>query len=184
MLHPTEEKLRERFIFLTNKYKSNYYNYRLKDKIKAIYYGVKYLNRFNPDDKDLDFSDILIAFSDINYIKSLMSTISYGELLNIFPIEKDFDGHKWECKDYFDTIEYLKDKDLNDSIGDDLEEFLGWYFNTDIMHFCVKHLVIFDRIRRHDGKEGLLESFLKKISEEKDIPIHAYNTKTGKFDIL
>lgn len=178
----TEKQLCDRFNFLQNRYKLNYYKNRTIDKQKTLFYGVKYLIKSNPDDKSAGLTGVLVLLEDFNFIKSLMSTLKYKEFINIFPIEKEYDGRKWECKDYYTTIEYLEDKNLDDIIGDDIDEFLNYYWNNDILHFNVKQFMTFDRIQKYNGKVGLLETFIKEITKGK--PIKTLNVETGEEGML
>lgn len=88
---------------------------------KAIFYGVKMINTMK--DEILD-EDLIYNFKLINSIIDMMSTITPKEFINIFPIKKDYKGYKFDTKDYFYTMDYLKTLDLDTPIGDKILDFL------------------------------------------------------------
>jgi hypothetical protein len=125
---------------------------------KAVFYGVKMVNT-----KELD--DVIIReeaeydFAFANLVISMMATLTPKEFMNIFPIEKEYDGHKWGMKDYFYTMEYIKTLDLDKPIGEKIFDFLWEYMNEDITRFMIKLLQFTSRLRQLEGKPTLVEEF-------------------------
>lgn len=62
--------------------------------------------------------------------------LTYREFMNIYPPTKEYDGDKWDCKDYYFTMEHMKDKDLDSTIGKDRakELILCEYYSKEIMY--------------------------------------------------
>lgn len=153
-------------------YKSLYENafYRKIDEFKEkqdwqlsnqiVFYGVKYLNLIREDCNTREKLEAWLRFSGI--IKSMMGLITPTELIQIFPITKDFDGSRWECKDYFYTMEKLREHGLDEPIGEAIEELLWDYMNPHTRNFTVNILSIVDDLRRLDGEKGMFEEFAEQ----------------------
>ena len=50
------------------------------------------------------------GFNLIDTLFGIIGRIKLNNLIKIFPIDKTYDGDKWECKDYFFTMDVLKEK--------------------------------------------------------------------------
>lgn len=155
-------------------YKQEYFNYKYGYKKeactkKAVFYGVKYYAKIQID--TCDYKGLLLVLLEIKDIKTMLSFLSINEIINIFPVTKSYDGKQYECKDFFSTKEYLDNKRHENIIGiDGIEDFLWNYYNNDIMNFSIKEMLVIDRLRRAEGKKGMLESFMEDIGEE----LHTY----------
>ena len=158
-------------------YNRIYLSNRTSNLQKCIWGGVKYFSRFkyNID----DYEELIKAFMNYEYIKDVMRLITFKQFINLFPIEKSFDGYKWECKDYWSTMDYLKDFDLNDFIGENVDELLSNYYNSDIINFCVMQMLVYDRIARMQGNLGLMEQFLNEVDPECNVHMYTYHEKEG-----
>lgn len=102
---------------------------------KLIVYGVNIVNILNtiPESKN----DIETHFTMTNSIIILMSILTPTEFVNLFPIEKIYNGQKYGVKDYFYTISYLKTLDPNEPIGKEILYLLWNYTNSDIERFSI-----------------------------------------------
>jgi hypothetical protein len=54
----------------------------------------------------------------VQVILSSIGSLKPAELVNIFPIEKTYDGDRWGVKDYFYTRDYLNTLDPDKPIGE------------------------------------------------------------------
>ena len=189
MLKIIEGTKNKKKVFLNQKYYDLYLDYQygfenIIDIKKAAYYGVKYVKSTNVD--ALSYQQLLKTFTEIQDIEFILSTLTFNEIINIFPIIKDYDG-KGEMKDYYSTMEYLSDKILSEPINN-IDEFLWNYYNNDIMNFNIKKMLIFDRLMKFENQPGLLEQMLDKLDPEGNVHTYIYNkehnymqdTKTGK----
>ena len=52
------------------------------------------------------------SFNLIDALFGIIGRIKLGNLIKIFPIDKTYDSDKWGCKDYFFTMDVLKEKGL------------------------------------------------------------------------
>ncbi|WP_107950963.1 hypothetical protein [Lysinibacillus parviboronicapiens] len=151
---------------------------------KIIWFGVKdIITSPKYDDYELNVS----YFESISNIKGLMATMTLKQFMNVFPIKKDFDGHKWGSKDYFYTKEYIEGIGLrpNDVIGEYALELFAEYWNDDIRKLFVKSLTTMSTIRRYEGHLGLFEEFMAAEGEDtpdtfKDEKGQAYYVSNGK----
>lgn len=128
------------------------------DLLSAVFYGVKYINTFELS-KDMTYLQTRNFFEFIIMIKNIMNYITISDLINLFPPIKTYDGKKYECKDYFSTMEYLNRLDLNGILGEEIDEFLNNYYNNDIINMQVKSFLVVDRLRYFRGEPGMLETF-------------------------
>lgn len=164
-------------------YKSLYFDYKygfehMHDAMKCIYYGIKYYSRQNVD--NYSYKELLVTMSEVQDIKMLIAGISYSDMLKLFPVHKVYDGEKYSAKDYFSTMEYLKDLDWFCSIGvDNVDDFFWSYYNLDIMNFSVFEMLVLDRIRKFEGRGGLFEAFLKECNLQDQIHTYSLNKEEG-----
>ena len=140
---------------------------------KIVFHGVKTIC-FTPINKDnVSFEDFQRLFQIICYVKDYMSRLTPSQFVAIFPIEKKYDGEKWECEDFFSTVEYLNTLDTHSPIGDMIDDLLWEYTNSDIRRFNITSLVVMDMLRVFDGKCSMAEEWaaekeIKTLSLRKD----------------
>ena len=88
-------------------------NNRNKELIKkTVFNGVKMIIT-GQGEKLKNYDDTELQFQLISHIKSLIGCLTPGEFMQLFPIKKDFDGHKWQSKDYFYSRDYIEKLDPN-----------------------------------------------------------------------
>ncbi len=144
---------------------------------KSVFYGMKYINGIDLD--IFDHGSLPNIFSLISSIKNMISTLTPREFQTIFPIDKEYDGEKYEMKDYFYTRRYIEKIGEDKPIGEDALEFLWEYTNIDVMVFEVQTLSVMSAIRRAEGGKGLMEEYL----EEQGVTTHTMteDDKGNKF---
>lgn len=142
--------------------------------IKLIFLSVKAFCAMKNDGLTMDEAETrLNAMSDI---MSYMATLTPTEFVRLFPIPKKYDGEKYSVKDYFSTIETLKEYPMDQEIGEDkIMEFLMEYYNPDIINFEVKKMSLISYIRRLNGQKGVMEEFCS----ENGIPTYSYYEDEG-----
>ena len=79
-----------------------------------------------------DYESARENFETLMLYKDLISTLTYKEFMNIYPVAKEYDGDKYGFKDYWSTMEYLKDEDLDNRIGDNAMDLLLNYYSEEI----------------------------------------------------
>ena len=159
----------------------------IKDVIKKlVFYGVKWAGAIDQTKpKTIDKRKQDFAFYNMTY--DLIKTLTPKEFMNIFPIEKKYDGKRYQCKDYFYTMDYLKTLDLDMVIGEEIDSFLWEYQNWDVADFVIEMMSIVSDLRRFEGKKSLMEEWADKNDIEtftkcKDAKGKEYllSNKTGK----
>lgn len=130
-----------------------------------------------------------LSIYEYNAVLFFINDMTPRQFMQMFPIDKTYDGERWESKDYFTTKEMCFRRGLDSPIGDALT-FLWDYCNPYTRCFLSSFLKAIERERRRDGKPSMLEAFF----EEQGIDSHTYrrfeapngkayfqNTKTVEF---
>ncbi len=112
----------------------------------------------------------------LDFIFSILGGMTLRNLVITFPIKKDFDGAKWECKDYFFTMDVLSKMEWDKPIGrDNIFDLLWDYVNDDLREICIKYIDVMSEIYRSQTGKGIAEQFC----EENNIGTYAVNRETG-----
>ena len=160
-------------------------DYPQEDLMKIALGGVKYINyvreiRRENERVGTDYRQSLeeaqAIFNLIDAIFTIMGYIKLKNLVVTFPITKDFDGAKWECKDYFYTMDVLSKMDWDKPIGrDNISELLWDYQNDDLRHAYVEYMTATSAIYRSQTGKGIAEQWC----EDMGIPTYTINKETG-----
>jgi len=142
---------------------------------KLIVYGVKYINAHEPQNYTMENVENKFEFADT--IMSMMADLTPKEFMNLFPVTKEYNGHKWGIKDYFSTMEYIRELNPDEPIGEEIDDFLWDYMNHEINVFLVNLLCFASDLRRFDTGKGILEEFC----EQNGIPTYTlHKDSAGK----
>ncbi len=115
-------------------------------------------------------------FQLIDNIFGVIGCLTLRNFVNTFTIEKDYSGEKWQCKDYFSTMEVLSQMDWDKPIGrDELSELLWDYDNEDLRHAYVEFTTAMSAIYRAQTGKGIAETWLDDLG----IPTYSENKETG-----
>ena len=100
----------------------------------------------------------------LNIIKDLIGCLTPIELMQVFPVEKKYNGKKFEIKDYYSTMEIIHRLDQNVPLLQqaDIYDFLWDYQNFSISRFVLKMMNAVDDHRRLKGEESMVVEFLKE----------------------
>jgi len=139
------------------RYKANFYdcmdvaNADELDTSKLIYYGIHYLGS-----RDYVFNPLTLEheFDCFNLILSVIDTITPRELMDIIPIDKKYDGHKWESKDYYTTMDAMREFGIDRQIGTaegQAFDFLWDYMNHNVMMFVVRFMSVLSDMSQLKG---------------------------------
>lgn len=128
-------------------------------KTKIVYTLTMFLiTEYNPKGTEGKTSDL--RFRIYNALFSFMGELYPSEFERIFPIRKDFDGHKYECKDYFYTKKILNSMPQDKPIGEDnITRFLWDYQNPHTSELLISYMEVIDDLRRLQGKPSMMEEF-------------------------
>lgn len=115
-------------------------------------------------------------FQMIDFIFSVLGCLTLKNFVTIFPIEKYYKGAKWEEKDYFYTMEVLKDMDWDKPIGrDKLSELLWDYDNADLRRAYVELTIAMSAIYRAQTGKSIAEVWCDNMG----IPTYTQDRETG-----
>jgi hypothetical protein len=91
-----------------------------------------------------------------------MGLLTPNEFMTVFPIEKEYDGHRYGVMDYHSTMGVLKKIGMDTRIGEHAQLLLFDYQNQYVFRFNVFKMKFVDRLRASKGQTPIIESFLTK----------------------
>ena len=127
-------------------------------QMRSVFYGVRYVvaaMRGRPASKEL-----------IGRVVDLIGQLTPRELLQIFPVEKTYDGERWEAKDYFFTMDVLRKHGLDKPLGKNVLDVLWDYTNIHVRLFNVAMLNAVDALRLMEGQETLMQEWAASNGEK------------------
>lgn len=93
-----------------------------------------------------------------------------------FPVTKDYDGETWGCKDYFTTMELLKQYDMDKSIGEDkIFKFLYDYQNEYLHRIMILKMCCTSQLYRMETGRNMAVEFMEDMAD----PHHSVNQEKG-----
>ena len=164
-----------------------YHNTENKENLKRLsYYGVKLVNKTSKD--KLNYEKTKELFELTETVKVVLSLLTPNELITIFPIKKQYDGAKYQFKDYFSTMEELQNIGMDNCILSQIDKLLWDYMNDDINHFTVRNISALSDLNKAETGKGLMEIFAEKngidmykmCKDEVTGKEYLYDPKTGK----
>lgn len=136
---------------------------------KVGYAGIKYIcsmrdvTRENSRlgiDEGKTLTEEQVRFTVIDGIFTILGCLTLRNFVTTFPIDKSYNGAKWEEKDYFSTMEVLKNMDWDKPIGrDELSELLWDYYNADLRHAYIEFTTAMSAIYKAQTGKGIMERF-------------------------
>lgn len=160
-------------------------DYPQEDLMKIALSGIKYINlvreirreseRLNIDSKQ-SLEESQAIFNLIDTVFMVMGYIKLKNLVTTFPIKKEYDGEKWECKDYFYTMDVLSKMDMDKPVGrDNISDLLWDYQNDDLREAYVEFMCATSAIYRSRTGKSIAEEWCDDIG----IPTYTINKETG-----
>ncbi|MCC2432633.1 hypothetical protein P9C77_gp37 [Bacillus phage J5a] len=153
---------------------------------KAIFYGVRYISISKNDSLNYDY--LMNRFLLISYLENLMKVLTPRDFMTIFPIDKNYDGDRYEIKDYFFTMNEINKIGMDTPIGENITEFLWNYHNfKNITLFTLASMRILSNLRQIQGEKTLGEEFAEMLGidtftkhKEKNGREYITNNRTGE----
>lgn len=138
---------------------------------KAAYAAVQFIN-LSCEDDDYMAEKTKKVYDWVQMALQYLGALTLENLVQIFPITKDYDGERWYCKDYFSTMADLQKYDWKKPIGaDNVYKFLWDYHNDDLGEFTVHYTSIISAMYREQTGKSMVEQFLDEVlSDEDDTP--------------
>jgi len=160
-------------------------DYPQDDLMKIALCGIKYICSIREVKRENDrlgtgyapsLEEQKIKFQLIDAIFTVCGHLTLRNFVNTFPIDKDYDGAKWECKDYFYTMDVLSKMDWDKPIGrDNISELLWDYENADLRHAYIEFTTAMSAIYRSQTGKGIAEQFC----EDHGIGTYTVDKETG-----
>jgi hypothetical protein len=151
--------------------------YAVKKKLHAVFYGVKSFGLINTD----EIADVGGTFNLMESVKLLIGFLTPNELMQIFPVEKTYDGKRWQTKDYYYTMKVLTQHGLDTPIGEAVDNILWDYMNMDLRMFQVNLLSVVGKFyRAKTGREMFVDAFEEISGERLTTYTMIKNSATGR----
>ena len=160
-------------------------DYPQEDLMKIAFSGIKFICSLRDVRRENDklgtgyqqsLQESQITFQLIDAIFTVCGYLTLRNFVTTFPIDKTYDGAKWECKDYFYTMDVLSKMDWDKPIGrDELSELLWDYMNEDLRHAYIEFTTAMSAIYRAQTGKGIAEQFF----EEHGVPTYSIDRETG-----
>lgn len=127
-------------------------------------------------DKGRTLEEEQVRFTVIDSIFTILGCLTLRNFVTTFPIDKTYDGEKWEEKDYFYTMEILSAMDWDKAITrDELSELLCDYYNADLRHAYMEYTSAMSAIYKAQTGKGIMEKFF----EDRGVPVYTMDKETG-----
>lgn len=107
------------------------------------------------------------------YVFNALHRQTPRQLMRLFPVSKQYDGARWQSKDYFTTMRMIHSHGIDNPISDAVS-FLWDYVNPHTSAFLAGFFCAVDRARRAGGSPGLMESF----AQQTGVQLHTYRPVT------
>lgn len=122
------------------------------------------MNLLNYEFEDIESIETRLTAFEVLF--AFIGDLTPAELITIFPVDKIYNGDKFQCKNYFFTMNELKKIGMNKKIGSDNVLDLLWdYQNPDLRKLLVKYMGVMSDIRRVQTGIGIMEEW----AEDNDI---------------
>lgn len=128
---------------------------------RIIFYTVKYLSIINIKGMSRESLEGILVFDQM--LLNQICELTPAELLTIFPVTKSYDGERYECKDYFSTMEALQAHGLHEPIqSPETASSLLWaYMNPTVMMYQVHCMSVVSELHSMETGKGLMEEFFE-----------------------
>lgn len=122
-----------------------------------------------------------LIFKTGTEITSVLARLTPREFLITFIPNKTYDGKKYECIDYFSTIEKFLHMDMSSFIGEDkIEDILWGYDNSDILNFNVNIMCAMSKIYKEYNGTDIFDDFVQSLGKEPLTKYYEVKTPSGK----
>lgn len=165
--------------------------------MKFVFYYVKQIKSLQMAVEEPDFfsddfeTGTLVVKTMHSMIKTLeraIQRLTLRDILSFFPIGKEYNGKRWQCKDYYTAMELVNDIGMDTPLSERPDVNIISLFsdlnNPHLLNFVVTYLCIVDASRRKMGKVSLIEEFtgtkpmvLRKDAKGKEVMV---DPKTNK----
>ncbi len=165
-----------------------YMPYEDKDELKKFVFLVVNnvsLHRIFSKNKNHEEETVFKEFYLMSEFMDAIGCLTPNELMQIFPINKKYDGAKYQSKDYFYTIEAIKKHGPDKVIGKgNAFNFLWDYCNNQLNLFVVEYMSAMSNLYKLQSGKGIMEEFFEKNGVDTytydDVDGYLINNRTGQ----
>ena len=139
---------------------------------KMFFYGTRYITlKYQANQKSmfeprvLNYDELRKDFAFVEFMYQVLDHLTLKQVIQMFPIDKEYDGKRYGCKDYFYSMEHLKGIDSDDLLCNQftsIDDFTWIYWNRDIFDLEIVLMEIASDIRRFEGKKSIAEEWTEK----------------------
>lgn len=149
---------------------------------KLIYLDIKYIEAIHRSDRNDDEIGFLKKspmeqFSIMDAVVNIIGLLKPMELLEIFPVDKTYDGDKYQTKDYYYTMEALSKLNQDEPIGKEAFALLWDYQNQTITLFMVQLISVMNVVGMYQGLPDALDVILNNAGKTEE-------SRKDKFTII
>ena len=158
-----------------------------EELIQYIFLGIKSINTIHQRVKQKKNIDLLSSeYALINNIILAITYITPRDLIQIFPIKKEYNGEKYGIKDYYFTIKAMQAAGLDKIMQEEEKvlEILWNLTNTDIKMFIVALVSCVNDIDYLQIEKSLLAEFLHKNDIDDETKIKERKKRASQFKII
>lgn len=151
---------------------------------KMIFLEVNYIyaiHRTDKNENDISYYHIGIMerFEYLESIVGLIGLLKPMELPELFPVDKIYDGDKYQSKDYYYTMEALRKLDPEQPIGHEAFALLWDYQNWSLSFFLVELISVMNTVAQYQGKPDFFEYLFNKDSKSENKPVSRFMILPG-----
>lgn len=130
---------------------------------RAVYAGVRF---YNLHDYNGSETNPFKRYETWTVVIDLISLLTPVELIEMFPINKVYDGDRWEVKDYFYTMGEINKLSLKKPLGNAAIDLLMDYENEHLRTFVVNGMCVISGMARFKTGPSLIDQFVRKTKHE------------------
>lgn len=132
---------------------------------QLVFAGVRWLNCCAEKPEDPDAAAARMSMYQV--VNGLIGLLTPAELVTVFPVDKTFDGDRWEIKDYFFTMDELRKIGMDAPIGTEQVTGLLWdYENGELREYLVRYMSTMSAVMEFQGKPSLFEQMTEHLGLE------------------
>lgn len=156
---PTKEHYERAFIRFGKKLSENE-RYLEDNRDKILYILIKMIGKETRNMTSQGSDYVYGMFNLLSIVKEIVGEYTPRQFMRLFPIQKDYDGDKYQIKDYFYCMEYINRIGIDKPIGEKATEFLMEYWNRDINFYMVTWMSIFSAMDIiQTGRDSMMDFF-------------------------
>lgn len=147
---------------------------------KIVFSNVKYILAMEDylnaklEQNTVQFAKVWFGLLDILF--TLMGRMKLKNFVTTFPVTKDYDGETWRCKDYFTTMELLKQYDMDKPIGEDkMFTFLYDYQNEYLHRIMILKMCCTSKLYKMETGRNMAVEFMEDLVDSH----HSANYEKG-----